>query len=371
MIYLKPIEHKFKAIFFYLFKRFLIKGEKDFKPLDGQKIKKVIFLRPEKIGDMIISFPVFDILKKHYPHIKISILGSRQNYAVIKDDLRFDKIFIYHKNLFRDFKELLAIRKEKYDCVIDMICDDSVTALFLSQLCAPGKPRIGVGKVKFMEYYDYNYDHRLNNTGHIIENTLKLLNAFNIYDEQVDGMGEMYINNNDNTYAINFINDITNCNSSILKIGYNLSAGSPTRIWAEEKTIDLLEKIVKNYPYCHIILFIIPAERNRGIRIQQKLSGKVSLIPDNLNLTSAAAIIKHLDLLITPDTSLVHIARAFKVAVIGLYSRYMKNFLLWKPYGQKHGAVISGNDGNIFDITVKQVLETFDKVIKELDLVKR
>jgi len=46
-----------------------------------------------------------------------------------------------------------------------MICDDSVTALFMSQFLAPGKPRIGVGKNKFRQYYDFNYDHRMNNTG--------------------------------------------------------------------------------------------------------------------------------------------------------------------------------------------------------------
>ena len=87
---LKPIEHKFKAAFFGLFKLFLRKGIKEFKPIDGSAVNKVLFLRPEKIGDMVISLPVFDGLKKHFPHIKISILGSPRNLALIKDDNRFE-----------------------------------------------------------------------------------------------------------------------------------------------------------------------------------------------------------------------------------------------------------------------------------------
>ncbi|RKX17785.1 MAG: hypothetical protein DRP35_10325, partial [Candidatus Zixiibacteriota bacterium] len=62
---LKPLEHKIKASFFWLFKIFLKTGIKEFKPLDANKLKKVLFLRPEKIGDMVISFPVFDGLKKY------------------------------------------------------------------------------------------------------------------------------------------------------------------------------------------------------------------------------------------------------------------------------------------------------------------
>ena len=167
--------------------------DRDFTPLDGNLLHKVLFLRPEKIGDMVISLPVFDGLKHRYPHIKISILASPRNDAIIRDDPRFDRIFLYRKNLWRDVREMLRIRREGYDCVVDMICDDSVTALFISQLAAPGKPRIGVGKVKFREYYDFNYNHRMGNTGHIIENTLKLLNAFDIDSNTVQGYAPPFL----------------------------------------------------------------------------------------------------------------------------------------------------------------------------------
>ena len=129
---LKPLEHAFKAFFFKMSHVFLKKGRTDFVPLDGNTIRRVLFLRPEKIGDMVISFPVFDGLKRAYPHIEISILGSPRNRAIIKDDPRFETVFMYRKNLWRDFREVMAIRREKYDCVVDMICDDSVTALFLA-----------------------------------------------------------------------------------------------------------------------------------------------------------------------------------------------------------------------------------------------
>ncbi|UCG62696.1 MAG: glycosyltransferase family 9 protein [Candidatus Zixiibacteriota bacterium] len=368
--YLKPLEHKFKALFFSVFRSFLKKGRKDFRPLDGNSIRKVLFLRPEKIGDMVISLPVFDGLRRRFPHIKISILGSPTNQAIIKDDPRFDRIYIYRKNPISIIRVLMEMRRGQYDCVVDMICNDSVTALFLSQLCARGKPRIGVGKAKYRNYYDYNYDHRMGNTGHIIENTLKLLDAFGIDSSKVDCYAPPYIMPKSAQMAADYIARIVNSDRRHIKVGYNMSAGSPTRIWAEEKAIALLKRVIGYDPAVKVILFSTPAERSRAQQLREKVNPAIALVPDNLNLTEAAAIISHLDVLITPDTSLVHVARSFKVHVIGLYSRYMYNFLLWRPYGQDTGAVVSGCDDNIFDITVDQVYDTFVQVVQKQNGVK-
>jgi ADP-heptose:LPS heptosyltransferase len=361
---LKPAEHKFKAFFFLMFSPFLKRGEKEFKPLDGRERRKVLFLRPEKLGDMIISFPVFDGLKKEYPHLRISILASPKSFPIIDGDPRFEKIFLYRKNLWRDFGRILAMRREKYDCVVDMICDDSVTALFLSQLCAPGKPRIGVGKVKFRRYYDFNYDHRMGNTGHIIDNTLKLLEAFGIDSQKVDRYAQPFVDQQSREKAERFIRETAARNPGARMIGYNLSAGSPTRIWGEGKSIELIRRILDFEPKCTVILFTPPNERERGEKILGQFGNAVYLVPDKLNLKEASALIARLDLFISPDTSLVHIARSFQVPVVGLYSRFMKNFLLWRPYGQSEGAVVSGNDDNIHDITVPQVFDVFSHIMQ-------
>jgi ADP-heptose:LPS heptosyltransferase len=257
---LKPLEHKFKALFFKSLSPLLRKGQKDFVPLDGTKINKVLFLRPEKIGDMAISLPVFDALHKSYPNIRISVLGSPKNFPLINDDPRFDRIFLYTKSIWKDPGTMLRIRQEKFDCLVDMICDDSVTALFMSQYLAPGKPRIGVGKKKFKQYYDFNYDHRMNNTGHIIDNTLKLLTAFGIDVSRVSGFAPPYLSDKVRENAAEFFKELDNPEPSGLKVGINLSAGAPSRIWQPEKSVELIRRILQTYPDARIILFTIPNE---------------------------------------------------------------------------------------------------------------
>jgi ADP-heptose:LPS heptosyltransferase len=367
---LKPLEKMFKAAFFATFRRLLRKGRKDFRPLDGSRIRSVLFLRPEKIGDMVISFPVFDGLRKTFPHIRIAVLGSPRNYEIIKNDPRFDKVYLYRKNV-RDLLEVFAMRRARYDCVVDMIGNDSVTALFLSQLCARGKPRIGVGKKASSEYYDFNYDHRLGNTGHIVENTLKLLTAFGIDTDTIDPYAPPFIEDAAWEKAETFLAKISN-GLPRLKIGYNLSAGSPTRVWAMEKSRQLVNRICDERKDSQVVLITAPSERKRADELEQKLGlDRVCQSPPKLSLTEVSALVAKLDLLISPDTSLVHIARAFKVPVVGLYSRYMKNFLLWRPYDQQTGAVVSDNDDNIFDITVDQVFDVFSQVLELCPVVER
>ena len=303
---LKPAEHAFKAMVFNLFKLFLKQGQKDFRLIDGNAVKKVLFLRPEKLGDMVISFPVFDGLRKNFPHIKISILGSPRNRAIIKNDLRFDKIYMYLKKPFRDFSTLMEMRKANYDCVIDMIGDDSVTALFLSQLSAPGKPRIGIGKSKYKQYYDYNYAYRTDNRNHVIENTLKLLDAFGIDSSQISGYAEPFITVEEDCFAKEYINSLKN-GSHTEVYGYNLSAGSPTRIWAEENAVQLLKQIQSSNPNGKIVLMTTPDERKRAEKLKSELNN----------------------------------------------------------------SVVSGSDDNIFDITVEQVFSTFSDLLSERRMVKQ
>jgi ADP-heptose:LPS heptosyltransferase len=360
---LKAVEHKFKESVFGLSRRFLKRADRNFRPLDGTKLSRVLFLRPEKIGDLAISLPVFDGLKRAYPNIAISMLASPKNVELIATDPRFERIYLYRKSLFKDLAELRAIRNRKFDCVVDMICDDSVTALFLAQWCAPGKPRIGVGKHKFRDYYDFNYDHRQERTGHIIDNTLKVLDAFGIDGSRASGYAPPYVAPAAFAKAEKFLSSLPRQGEKPLRIGYNISAGASSRIWAAEKSVELLRRIFERYAGAQVVVISVKPDRARGDALVGKFDSNIYQVPAGLSLMEVSALLSKLDLLVSPDTSLVHIARSYHVPVVGFYCKAKENFLLWSPYGQQEGAVVSDHIGNIFDITVDQAFAAVVKVM--------
>jgi len=359
---LKPVEHKIRGLVPRLFSPFFQKGRDNFQPLDGRSVKRVLFLRPDLIGDTVCSFPVFDNLRRIFPHFQQAIFCSPKNMPVIQGDPRFDRVFMYRKRIWKDIAEVALIRGERFDVVFDMIADDSVTTLFLSQLCAPGAARIGIGKKRFAPYYDAVFDYDSSTGEHIIDLNLKLLGALGIDTGNLDAYSPPYIDSPTRTKTDRYFESLSAAPGG-LKIGYNLSAGKPTRTWPLEKARKLLESILETVPGSTVILFTIPKERARGDTLASRFNHSVVQVPPALSILEASALISRLDLFISADTSLVHVARSWKVPVVGLYPHKMRNFNLWRPYGQDYGAVMSAKDDNVFDITVNQVMAAFREVM--------
>ncbi|MCX6834211.1 MAG: glycosyltransferase family 9 protein [candidate division Zixibacteria bacterium] len=326
---------------------------------------KVLFLRPEKIGDMVISLPVFDALRARYPHMKVSVLASPRNYVLVKNDPRFDRIFLYRKWTLEDFRQLGAIRHERFDCVFDMIDDDSVTTLFYSQLAGPQAVRIGIGKRRHAIFYDFNHVHADGVGEHIVDNTLKLLEPFGINGSAASGFAPPYVTEASRQRVDEFLGERPR--ESCFLVGLNLSAGKPNRIWPDDRAIDLCRRLTAWRRDFRIIVIVIPNDRERGERVVAEAGDCARMVPDGLNLIEVSALISRLRLLISPDTSLIHIARSFQVPVVGLYSRANKNFQRWRPYRQSDGTVVGSDIDTIYDITAEQVFSQIQQVLARIE----
>ncbi|HOZ08731.1 MAG TPA: glycosyltransferase family 9 protein [candidate division Zixibacteria bacterium] len=356
---LKEFEYSFKRFFYRATASLLRPRPVGEGPLDGAALRKVLFLRPDKLGDMVISFPVFDALRTRYPHLRIGVLASPRNSAITLGDPRFDEIYMYTKRAPHDLRELRRLRRAQYDCVVDLVYGDSVTTLYLSEYVARGKPRIGVGKERYARYYDFNRSGR----GQILECTLQVLAAFGIDPAAVNPYAGPHLSRSDQELAAAFLGAAAADGAGSLTVGLNLSAGMPSRLWQPEKSAELAARILAARPRARIIVIVVPGDRRRGQELVQAVrDARVHLVPDGLTLRQVAAVISRLDLLVTPDTSLVHIARAFQVPVVGLYSCHERNFRQWRPYGQDIGAVVAPSEDNIFAITVDQVMAAFEQV---------
>jgi ADP-heptose:LPS heptosyltransferase len=366
---LKKLEHRIKATVFAFCRLLLKKGRRKLPTLDPSTISKVLFLRPEKIGDMVISLRSFDALRLRFPHIRISLLASPRNLSLIKSDPRFDKVFLYRKRLIKDIRTLLAIRREKYDCVLDMIDDDSVTTLFYSQLAARKAVRIGIGKERHARYYDFNHVHGDGIGQHIVENTLKLLVPFGINGNPEPQYAAPHVSDADAELADDILASCEGGGDTV--IGLNLSAGMPNRIWPSDKSVALVNRLLKWREDVRIIVIVAPGDRQRGEELLSKVTERTALVPDGLNLSQVSALIARLNLLISPDTSLLHIARSFDVPVVGLYNRAGKNFRRWQPYRQPDGAIVGEHIDTIYDIEPDRVFAQVQAVLKRVEEERR
>lgn len=104
----------------------------------------------------------------------------------------------------------------------------------------------------------------------------------------------------------------------------NIFAGHQDRSLSQEQLSALIARLQVQYPRVNVILL----DHRNEIRIP--LPEKVSVNPFK-TLHHAMALIAEADLVISPDTSIVHMAAAWKKPLVAVYKDVPLNNRLWAP----------------------------------------
>jgi hypothetical protein len=62
---------------------------------------KFLFIRQDRIGDVLVSIPSIHLLKKKYPGASIDFILSENNYFVLDNDPVINRKWIYRKNILK------------------------------------------------------------------------------------------------------------------------------------------------------------------------------------------------------------------------------------------------------------------------------
>ncbi len=147
--------------------------------IDEYNIKKVLFLRQDRIGDLLISSPLFRILKEKYPDIEFDILLSNYNtsaYELVKN--YFSNAYLYHKKFVKDLNLVKNLRAKKYDLIIDLMDKPSSTSALLIKII---KPKYAAGLEKSnSDIYNFIVKRKDESKFHIIERTAEFLTLFGL-----------------------------------------------------------------------------------------------------------------------------------------------------------------------------------------------
>jgi len=362
--FIKHIEHNFKKALNLPFLMLLRGGDPSRIPVNPENVKSILILRPDKLGDMIATIPAIHALKKNFPHIRVEVMASPRNKIMIENDPEIDGMHLYTKNVIRDRRTIMTLRRKNFDIIYDPICHDSTTGLLLTKLIGKNAVHVAARKLTLRRYYDYCLPYQPDGEDHNFDNGLLIFEAMGVDPQTVDPFLPVYLPEESLAVADRFYGGLPDDDS--IDVGLNISAGSPSRSLSMEKYASVINALSKKYEHFRFIIFCVMDHRNDARRLIENCTVDIHLIPENLSLLDVGAIMKRLDTLITPDTSMVHIARLMKVPVVGLYSGHLRNFRFWRPYRQKYGAVMSKNRMNLHDIEPARVVEEFDKLYKDV-----
>jgi ADP-heptose:LPS heptosyltransferase len=355
--FLKRIEILLRRFLIFVFGFFIRRRNLSSNAIDFNS-SKILFIRQDRIGDVLVSTPIFASIKAHYPSAIVDVLLSENNHFVLINDLLIRKRWIYQKKLSKVISLVRSIREEKYDFAVDMMDNPSVTSTFL---CLLSGARWNVGIAKDNNYvYDIRVPMLSRRETHIVDRIAQLVKPFHI-DPKTENFSIRYFTSpKSDDFAEEFLSANQLCKHPL--VGINISAGGKARFWGIENYRALLSFMTERFPELCPILLYQPSDKDEATKIV-KDNKTVVLSPVTKTFDQFAAFIKRLSLLVSPDTSAIHLASAFNIPSVVLYVQSDKTLRIWEPYRTDHEVVVTDVD-DLSTIPVTDVQAALKKLIE-------
>ena len=329
--------------------------------LKNNSIKSILFLRYDgKIGDMIVNSLMFREIKKVYPDIKIGVVARGAAIDIIKDNPNVDKIYKYYKDR-KKIKDLaLKIKEEKYDLLIDFSEMLRVNQMMLINLCG-ARINIGLDR-KDWELFDLSIESGKDFkwTEHITKRYLAYLIKLGLKKENINISYDIYLKD-EKKYEV-FFNEIKESKKIILN-PYGASKHKSFNV----ETLENIITYLKDKDIAIILTYF--GDKYKELEFLEK-KYKYVYIPKKIeSILDTAILIKKSDYVISPDTSIVHIASAFNKKMITVYppkgGKYGVDHLVWAPKSE-YSRVIFCKDktGNYDEIDINTF--NFDEMKEEI-----
>jgi ADP-heptose:LPS heptosyltransferase len=286
-------------------------------PLALPQAPKILFLRQDRIGDAIITTPLLVAVKEKYPDAKITFLLSKNNKAIIPMLPFACDTVIYQKSWLKDRAMLRGLRKQKFDVAIDMTDNASVTS---SILMASIKPQYAIGIEKENAVvYDVLVPRIDREKNHISVRIAELLRPLGIEPNTVSGKPQLNIMRQPVVPG---------------RLGVNISAGTESR-WAPESTYaSIATEALKGAVWTEVRLFAEPRDEAKAKGVVNLANDpRVQLMPVSGSYSEFASSLSTCEALVTPDTSVVHLAAAIDIPQVVIYAPIPKGLHYWTPIG--------------------------------------
>ena len=329
--------------------------------LENNNIKSILFLRYDgKIGDMVVNSLMFREIKKVYPDTKIGVITRGAAIDIIKNNPNVDEIYEYHKDR-KKIKDLaLKIKEEKYDLLIDFSEMLRVNQMMLINLCG-ARINIGLDR-KDWKLFDLSIESGKDFkwTEHITNRYLAYLIKLGLKKENIDISYDIYLK--DEKKYEDFFNEIKE-NKKIILNPYGASKHKSFNIETLENIINYL----KDKDIAIILTYF--GDKYKELEFLEK-KYKYVYIPKKIeSILDTAILIKKSDYVISPDTSIVHIASAFNKKMITIYppkgGKYGVDHLVWAPESEYSKVIFCKDKTGTYDeIDINTF--NFDEIKKEI-----
>lgn len=370
---LKLIENTFKAALAFLL-GFLFRSTPVSSP-SADAVKKILVIRQHnQLGDMLCVVPLLRALREKYPTAIFTLMASPVNAGIMEHNRFLNDILVFDKDEFlgamwlrvgRLAKFIGQVRRREFDLVL---VPSTVSVSFTSTLLAflsGARARVGVRRLDGAEHpgaflfnLPVDLDWRSDPHRHQTLRNLDIGKPLGLTTS--DLRGEMTLQKGELEEGKNAVEKFLGDQfKKGPKVALHPGAGKIPNQWPAARFASVANLLASELDAA---LFVTqgPMDGEPVCEMTSLLKTRHFVIADR-PIREVAAILAQMDLVISNDTGIMHVAAAVGVPVLSLFGP--TDPLQWAPQGEGHRFILA-DGGEISAITVEEVLRAAREMLR-------
>ncbi|HSC35644.1 MAG TPA: glycosyltransferase family 9 protein [Thermodesulfobacteriota bacterium] len=293
----------------------------------GRESRKILVIRPGGIGDAVLLYPALSELRNRYKDHTIDVLSEKRNSGIFAGCPYIDGLFLYdrlpHETLYR-------VIRAGYDIVIDTEQWHSMTAALSYLTRAPERVGFATNERAGLYTRKVPYSH----DDYEAFSFLNLVTALTGEEYEFDKARPFLPIPGQHDAVSSAISEFRKGKRAV--VGIFTGATVPERRWGANNFADLAEKLSME----NIGSVLVGGESEKGdLRefARTRENGPLLDFIGKTKLNETAAVISELDLFISGDTGLMHIAYGVGTPTLSLFGAGIQK--KWAPPGDDHAAI--------------------------------
>jgi len=278
-------------------------------------MNKFLIIRFSSIGDILLTTPIVRSLKKNYPTSKLFYLTKKKFSDLLIFNPYIDKIFCYENNFFDILEQ---ITNERINVVIDL--HKNIRSRLFRFFLLETKSYVYLKK-NFKKWLLVKFKKDFLRNEHIVDRYFRSLKKLNIFPDE-KGI-EFYIDKQTEEKVYKLYPELKNEKYVCISVG----GKHYTKQIPAEKIIDIINLL--QLPY---VLVGDSNDKDKAIEILKNVKFKYGYnFCGEFNLLETGVIVKNSQVVITPDSAIMHISSAFNKKIVSVWGSTVPQFGMY-PY---------------------------------------
>lgn len=292
--------------------------------------KRILVIRLDLIGDLVLSLSVVHTLKRAYPEAEIDLLAVPSSSKVALSDPNITQVIAYDPNVWRrpralvqpkNWRDAIAVvrrlRSRHYDIAVSVFGDWAAVLAVLSGATR----RVGFGRESYPGFMTDNvpgqhwakHDHQ-----HEVDYCLALAKAAGATVTKDDRVPQLYVDEKARKEVEQLLLDEGISPGTPLIVCHVSSNNGQSKRWPIPYWATLIDRLVREN-VAQVVFSGAPDDLPLIESVTRRMHEHAVNLAGKTSLTQLAALMERADLLVTGDSGPMHIATAVGTPLIAIH----------------------------------------------------